>query len=500
MVSRRKLLSIALPAAFALPISASGRSEDNVARPGGATSYDSVASLKSGTAENGAIACLLSYHEGGRIGGGLLVHSVGNDIKINMITTYPSANGVWSRVMDRTGAIDASFAGMVPDGKYDNTADHINLINYADQEGIDISYGSGVYYHSGIVEKKASFSCPNLIGCGGRRADKGTILKFSSNSFMKIKGGSGILCSSNISGIHFSGDGDNNGILIVADQCGLSIERCIFSNCHIGIRMINESSKGFSEFNVLDKCTFSASCSTGISYERDKGNESFHGTGLSECIFQQQTKDDNSPHVLIGKNCLVYNAPMSIHVFRGLSSSPIIQHDGLPRSNFYGIITVEKHPKNTIDLVSGGVLYIVGSVVCLSENLATTKTVFCSRFQANSDGSVNYIRNPASLSGTFEQTDSVDVIKFNFGESAFIDVSIMSPAGIERKLVFAAVDRDGNGMISDTALSPMKSKLAHDSIISFNKSMLSITRPSSDGRQWIVDISFVASRLQYSMK
>lgn len=501
MVSRRKLLGIVLPAAVTLPIT-SGAIGGAVAmeKTDGNGVFDSVDSLKLASAEDGAVACLRSYHLGKLIGGGGLIHSIGHAIEVNMVTTFPSANGVWTRIMDRTGAVDCSFSGMLPDGKYDNTNDHIKLINFADNNGIDILYGSGVYYHSGVVEKKASFSCPNLIGCGGRHTDKGTILKFSNDSYMKIKGGSGILCLSSISGIHYYGGGANNGVLVIADQCGLSLDKCTFSNCHVGVRMINESKNGFAEFNILDKCVFSASCSTGISYERLQGNESFHGTGLRECIFQQQNKDDNSPHILIGENCMVYNSPMSIHVFRGASTSPIVQHNGLLRSNFYGIITVEKLPKNIIDLVSGGMLYIVGSVVCLSENLSTTNVIFCSRFQANSDGSVNYIRNPASLSGAFEQSDNVGVIKFNSGESAFVDVSIMSPEGIERRLVFVAIDRDGNGVISDTTLAPMRTKVEHNEIISFNKAMLVVKRPTSTGVQWIVDISFVASRFQFSMK
>lgn len=501
MVSRRKLLGIVFPAAVTLPITSAAiggtgvmeRTDENGV-------FDSVDSLKLTSAEDGSIACLLSYHSGELIGGGWLIHSIGHSIEVNMVTTFPSANGIWSRIMDRSGAVDCSFSGMLPNGKYDNTENHIKLINFADNNGIDILYGSGIYYHSGVVEKKASFSCPNLIGCGGRHTDKGTILKFSNDSYMKIKGGSGVLCSSSISGIHFSGDSHNNGILVIADQCGLSLNKCTFSNCHVGVRMINESKNGFAEFNILDKCVFSASCNTGISYERLHGNESFHGTGLRECIFQQQNKDDNSPHIIIGENCMVYNAPMSIHVFRGASTSPIIQHNGLLRSNFYGIITVEKNPKNTINLVSGGMLYIVGSVVCLSENLSTTNVIFCSRFQANSDGSVNYIRNPASLSGTFEQSNTIGVIKFNSGESAFVDVSIMSPEGIERRLVFVSIDRDGNGAISDTTLNPMSSKIGHDEIISLSKTMLVVKRPTKTGVQWIVDISFVASRFQFSMK
>lgn len=498
MVSRRKLLGMVVPVTLGIPgISLAGQplSGDNLQY-----SYASVDSLRVDSARDGEIAYLQSFHDGKGLGGGFLVHSLGDLASANMVTSYPSANGVWSRIIDRTGGIDSSFAGMLPDGNFDNTDNHNTLINFADAEGVDIFYGSGTYLHNGVVIKKASYSCPNLNGCGGVHKDKGTIFLFSNNGCLKIKGGSGILCLSSILGIKFVGSGSNNGLLVIADQCGVNIERCLFDKCSVGIRMINEGKGGFTEFNVADKCVFSSSCSTGFSYERKKGNESFHGTGLTSCVFQQKVQDDRLPHIIIGAHCLVYNAPMSINVFKGSTVSTIFQHDGSKRSNVYGVITIEKKVKNIVELVSGNLLYIVGNVMCLSENLSTENAIFCSRFQANSDGSVNYIRNSVSLSGLFDNAAEIEVIKFNSGESAFIDISIISGAKIERKLVFALIDRDGNGFISDTTISPFKSVVKIERLMSFNKTILMVKKIGDDTHKWIADISFVASRYQYSLQ
>ncbi|WP_447883910.1 hypothetical protein [Serratia fonticola] len=495
MVSRRKLLGMAVPATLSLPVmTLAGQFQSTY------NSYTSVESLKVEPAKEGDIVYLHSYHEGKRIGGGFLVHSLEDIANANMVTSYPSANGVWSRILDRSGAVDCSFAGMIPDGNYDNTDCHNTLINFADAAGFDIFYGSGIYLHKGIVIKNASPSCPNLYGCGGIHKDKGTIFQFANEKYLKIKGGSGILCLSSITGVKFVGDGSNNGLLVIADQCGVNIDRCMFDKCSIGLRMINEGLGGFTEFNVANDCVFSSSCKTGFSYERENGNESFHGTGLVSCVFQQHKQDDSQPHIIIGTNCLVYNSPMSIQIFKGYSASTIIRHDGSKRSNVYGVITIEKKVNNLLELVSGNTLYIVGSVICLSENLLTTNAIFCSRFQANSDGSVNYLRNSVSLSGTFNNENENEVIKFNSGESAFIDLSIVSGSQIERKLVFVAVDRDGNGLIKDTTISPIKSEITHEELIYFKRAKLIVKRINNDTHQWIADVSFIASRFQHAFQ
>ncbi|HBL7239204.1 TPA: hypothetical protein LS257_001826 [Serratia liquefaciens] len=495
MVTRRALLGGAIPVAVA---SGMAYSAPSGSVGGSIRVIGSVDDLKSSSGLDGEVAMLQSYHQGMSTGGGAVYFNPSSDSPPNMVTSYPGLGGVWHRIIESPGVISCSFGGMLAKSGFDNASYHNNLINFADSAGVDIAYGSGEYLHFGNVEKRQSFSCPNLIGCGGRGKGKGTILKFSDNFHMKIKGGSGILSASVISGITFSGGSENNGVLIVADQCGLSLDRCIFDSCKSGIRMINESPGGFSEFNVLDKCVFTSTCETGMTYERRMGNESFHGTGLRECIFQQQKKNPDSPHVYIGEKCMVYNAPMTIHVFRDYTESPIIKHDGYERSNVYGVITVEKKPKNTVNLVLGKNLYIVGSVICLSENLSTNKAVFCSRFQANSDGSVNYIRNSTSLSGTMSGKNPVDVIKFNPGESAFIDMSIVSAQGIIRSMIFVAVDSDGVGRITDTDLSPIRSKTKYSDIVSFDKSMLKVS--GVEGGRWIADVSFVASRFQFSMR
>ncbi|HBL6734237.1 TPA: hypothetical protein LSH72_001218 [Klebsiella oxytoca] len=493
MVTRRNVLKIAIPAAAAIPAVALGASSTT-----GKNVFLSVSDLSTYTGGNGDIGFLVSYHEGKMTGGGTLIHTISSE-KPDMINTFSSKNGLWARLQDASGFVDCSHSGMLAEEGFDNSPYHNKLIKYADDKGLTITYGSGIYEHHSDVLKPESYSCPSMIGCGGRHWKKGTILKFLNGSVFKIKGGSGYVCSTVIEGITFSGDKETDGVLTIADQCGISVERCYFDKCKIGALMVNESKGGFTEFDVLTECYFTSTCVTGFAYRRLAGNESFHGTGMKECSFQQQQRDDNAPHIHIGPRCMVYNAPMTVHVFREYTASPIIRHEGFSRSNVYGVITVEKKPKNTVSLVDGSPLYILGSISCLSENLTTNNAILCNRFQANSDGSVNFIRNPASLSGGFNG-DREPVIHLNAGESAFMDVTVVSNGVVSRGLIFIAVDTNGKGKITDTGMSPVENKIKHDSYFEFNNSTLFVKSNGDASARWIADISFVASRYQYTLK
>ena len=496
MISRRTLIGTIVPAAMITGVShASEKNTSSAFR-----NFESIDVLKNNPGKDGEIAYLHSYHRDQNAGGGFIRFVSQPQTEANMITSYPSIDGVWERILDSKSEIHCAYSGMLAGNNFDNTDYHNKLMKWADDNNANIIYDTGEYFHTGNVVKEQSFSCPNLIGSGSKGKNKGTILKFANDAFLKIKGGSGVLCGSNIVGITFSGSGDNNGLLIIADQCGISLDRCSFENCKSGVRMVNESNGGFTEFNVLDKCIFLSSCETGVAYERQNGNESFHGTGLRECVFQQQTLNPNAPHIHIGLRCLVYNAPMTIHVFRDITDSPIINHDGFERSNVYGIITVEKKPKNIVNLVLGKLLYIIGSVVCLSENLSTNNAIFCSRFQANSDGSVNFIRNPASLSGKFINSPQEPVLHLSAGESAFLDLSLITNGRVNRGLIFIAVDENGNGKITNTELSPISVNFKHENYISFEKSTLYVKSNGDNNARWIADITFVASRFQYTMQ
>ncbi|HDH0699988.1 TPA: hypothetical protein PIP11_003773 [Klebsiella aerogenes] len=496
MISRRTLIGTIVPAAMITGVShASEKKASSAFR-----NFESIDVLKINPGKDGEIAYLHSYHQDQNAGGGFIRFVSQPHTEANMITSYPSIDGVWERILDSKSEIHCAYSGMLAGNNFDNTNYHNKLMKWADDNNANIIYDTGEYFHTGNVVKEQSFSCPNLIGSGSKGKNKGTILKFANNAFLKIKGGSGVLCGSSIVGITFSGSGDNNGLLIIADQCGISLDRCSFENCKSGVRMVNESNGGFTEFNVLDKCIFLSSCETGVAYERQNGNESFHGTGLRECVFQQQKLNPNAPHIHIGPRCLVYNAPMTIHVFRDITDSPIINHDGFERSNVYGIITVEKKPKNLVNLVLGKPLYIIGSVVCLSENLSTNNAIFCSRFQANSDGSVNFIRNPASLSGKFINSSKEPVLHLSAGESAFLDLSLITNGRVNRGLIFIAVDENGNGKITNTELSPISVDFKHENYISFEKSTLYVSSNGDNNARWIADIAFVASRFQYTMQ
>lgn len=103
------------------------------------------------------------------------------------------------------------------------------------------------------------------------------------------------------------------------------------------------------------------------------------------------------------------------------------------------------------------------------------------------------------MSGGFNG-DREPVIHLNAGESAFMDVTVVSNGVVSRGLIFIAVDTNGKGKITDTGMSPVENKIKHDSYFEFNNSTLFVKSNGDASARWIADISFVASRYQYTLK
>lgn len=397
---------------------------------------------------------LLGYHSQSGSGGGTFYYdNLDNTSKDNAGTIIVNKSGKrWKRLnVADSNMVPASWFGCIGDGITDNSPASQAAINYCLTSGYSLSYGAGVFLHKSNVTKASSPDCPSIYGAGSARASsaKGTILKFESGTFLKIKGGSGTICNAVIDSITFSGtDRTVDTPFIIADQGGVTIRNCRFEVARWGAVLHNESKGAFTEFNVFKDCTFTTSCYGHLQYKRTIGNDSFHGSGLWDCILQQQytaTGDNyDGPQIEIGENCLVYNAPMQFKTFSSNSGSePIIEHKGLSHCNTYGRITVEKSSTG-VELVGTKPLFILGSVQTLTESLKTTNAWFCSRFQVNKDGSFNYDRLPYSSTGILPAGGG-PITSFVNGQSAFVAVQV-SAANYKHKYMLL-VSRNDDGYL-----------------------------------------------------
>jgi hypothetical protein len=346
-------------------------------------------------------------------------------------------------------SISALWFGCLGDGIYDNTNASQALLDYCTLNGYEAVYPKGDFFHKASITKKESQQCPSISGAGcgpGRKSGGYSNLIFAPGASLIIKGGSGVLSGAQISDLIFTGTNPSSDCpLIIADQCGVRVKNCAFSNAAVGSKLVNHDKGGFTEFVVFEECFFKHSCNTAIEYIRLDGNDSFHGSGLWNCIIQGGSLKDSS-EVIIGKGCLLYNAPMQFSVFKK-KSSPIIFHNGSTKSNVFGNITVEKR-KNIVELVGPSIpLIILGNLACLTENLRTTFAFFCERVQCNSDGSLNFQRKPYSLKQILPAGGG-DIIKFSNGESAFIAISILSSNYSFKYLLTVNIDNDrGEGYV-----------------------------------------------------
>lgn len=395
---------------------------------------------------------LSGYYTQNGTGGGLFYYDSSDNVsKDNSGTIIINKSGKRLKRLnvEHSNTIPASWFGCIGDGITDNSSASQAAINYCLAAGYSLAYGKGIFLHKSNIIKAGSPECPSIYGAGCARTSsaKGTIFLFETGMYFKIKGGSGTVCNAVIEGITFSGtDRTIDTPFIIADQGGVTIRNCRFENARWGAVLLNESKGAFTEFNVFRDCIFAGNCHGHLQYKRALGNDSFHGSGLWDCTLQQPRTVDGEnyegPQIEIGENCLVYNAPMQFKTFSSSSgTTPIIEHKGVHSCNTYGSITVEKSG-TSVELVGTKPLYILGSVQTLTEALKTTNAWFCSRFQANRDGSINYDRLPFSSTGILPAGGG-PIVSLISGQSAFITVQVSSPNYKYKYMLLVGRNDDG---------------------------------------------------------
>lgn len=186
-----------------------------------------------------------------------------------------------------------------------------------------------------------SFQQPRIVG-QGRDV---TILKAYSNTapVLRLKGGAGRLSGGFLADFAFDSAPAGGGVgLQLADAGGVRWTRLKFMGSFVdGIQALSESAGAFCEFNSGD-AYFKNTVNTPLHYVRTLGNESFHGTGLTEGTVIERTATAVNPPVLIDATCFVYGAPLSATIFMSTPGMSAIRNLNPNRvASFHGHLDLE---------------------------------------------------------------------------------------------------------------------------------------------------------------
>jgi hypothetical protein len=264
---------------------------------------------------------------------------------------------------------------------------------------------AGAYKHSGIT-KSSSFDHVSIVG-GGADCTEFDYSSFGSVSAITISGGSGSVTLSRIVGIQFNGAANGIGITLVG-QGGVRLTDCRFGQNARGIVLHNQNSGEFSEFNVAENCEFTSACATALEYRVTAGNQSFHGSGLQNCLVNAKSSTD--PVILVGNGCFVYNAPLSATVFPSPTGASIIYNknvSGSLNNNWNGHINLEPSNSAAVSIAvndSGARTFFSGGVTSVNNNWSLNDCILVDSLTIRTDGSVNYTPKPY----TFTKTDCVN--------------------------------------------------------------------------------------------
>lgn len=285
-----------------------------------------------------------------------------------------------------TGApINVLDYGAVGDGTTDCTTAFQSAITYCTTNNRELYVPSGTYKITDTLTKAGSYVGVNIRGEGAGNS----ILEFSSittpnKSCLVLIGGSGSVPNNVIEKLSFIGN-QNLRAIEIQGLGGQRIRDCKFYNFLVGGLYNNSSVGSFTEFGVYENCTFSE-CFYAIEYQRNLGDDSFHGSGLLNCVVDAYA--NAVARVLINTGCKPYNAPMTAQFFI-TGSIPIIKHVATSgAATFYGTITVESSGGGVVPTLANG--YDVGLIGGVSwiGNTPLWGTMVVSRYESIDIGGV----------------------------------------------------------------------------------------------------------------
>lgn len=239
-----------------------------------------------------------------------------------------------------TDMISVKDFGAVGDGTTNDYTAFQNAIDYCHTNFRTLYVPAGTYKINSTLTKASSFYGVNIVGEGANDS----VLDFSAlgqaaiESAYVLIGGSGSLPNNVVEKLTFKGN-QNVRLIEFRGLGGQRFRDCTFDDCLVGGWYHNKDVGSFTEFDVFENCRFNDNCWLAIEYSRADGNDSFHGSGLLNCVVG--STPTQLARVRINPGCHPYNAPMTAQFFMN-SSIPIIEHSEPQRAaEFYGTITVE---------------------------------------------------------------------------------------------------------------------------------------------------------------
>lgn len=324
----------------------------------------------------------------------------------NLITYTPAGTGavdtnVQSKLREAVSVLDF---GADPTGATFSDVSVQAAYTYAHENKKKLVVPAGYYKFGAGISKPSSFHSVDIIGDGADVVTFDYSAMPSGGVMLTLQGGSGSVTQSKIEGIYFLGNAGTTGIEIIG-QGGVIPYRCRFGANARGITLHNKNAGEFTEFCVATTCEFTGECRTALEYERTAGNDSFHGSGLFDCLINAHSAVD--PVVLVGAGCFVYNAPMSVHLFPPASESCNLiynkQVSGSLNNNWYGTLTLEPNSTYGISLAindTGARTFYAGNVLSVNQNYSNGAMVFVDSLKIRSDGAASYTPKPYTVTTT----------------------------------------------------------------------------------------------------
>ena len=366
----------------------------------------SIAALRLLLKTGSTHAFITGYYAAGDGGGGHYYCDAADTTSAdNGITVIVAADGGrWKLAI--TGMVSIRQCGVNPSQpRATNSARLQAAIDWASPIGHCLYAPEGVYLFGSTITKAESFRGVSILGAGRDKCRFDYSTLSAGNSFLVIVGGSGYVCGDVIDGIGFDGVGGASGTqaIEIRGQCGQVVRNCQFSANAIGVLFHNFAAGSFTEYCCADGCDFQAACNLPVEYRKTSGNQSFHGSGLrNRCTIN--TPSSGTPIVmLVGADCLVYNAPLDAQIWVNASATLIKNNNtGSPavnNCNWHGALTIEPFAAS-LKLGDGYTrTYFTGTVNSIHQNIDYGVLKHVDSVVVNSDGNIRALPKPTSKHG-----------------------------------------------------------------------------------------------------
>lgn len=346
---------------------------------------------------------------------------------------------VQDKLRDQTSLFDFMTAAQIADvqsgAKTLNVSSAVQAAwNWCVPRGIAMQVPPGIYRCDTTITKPQSFFAPVMFGDNG----KSSVFDFSNvapgSSGMYIQGGSGQLLTAEWRNIGFSASGTQVAIE-VDGQCGMMFNQLVFSNLAGGFLFHNKTAGSFGEYLVGDSCEFKSTCLKPLEYRVTGGNNSFHGSGLRNCLVNGAT---GYPVVTVGDGCFPYNSPLSLQLWPRGGPVTLVQHNGTVATVpaiFHGTITLEPSATKLVTLGAGpGVLLMDISILSVNENWVPGTAKLCEHITLSANGQFSLLRRPYTISATGITT----------GGSVNADLAFNKNAGVKTGTLLHITARGAN--------------------------------------------------------